>query len=524
MAEVQLRDYQSLALDRLRDGVRAGHRAQMLYIATGGGKTICAAKLLAEAERKMTKACFVVDRRAIVNQTSVTLDRYGIDHGIIMADHPRNKPWANIQIASAQTIEGRGFFPGLKLLIVDEAHSVRSVTARFIKNNPDVMVIGLSATPFTPSLAKLYTNVVSVKTTDELTQEGWLVPLKVYSAKAPDMTGAKIVAGEWSEDEIEERGSHIIGDIVSEWQEKTKLHFGRAVKTIVFSATVAHGEELCRQFNAAGYDFRQVSYKDGSNEHREALLREFGKPDSAITGLVSCEALSKGMDVVDILCGISARPYRKSLSSHIQQLGRVMRPAPGKDFALWLDHSGNYGRFYEDTMDVFSNGVSSLSEAAKHDSVARKEPTETEKKQRFCPACGYAMPPVAPSCPACGHERTRRSLVETLPGELVEFAPRKAKEEKPLPAWAGDKDRTWKQLCGYALQRKKGDPLAARKWANAQYKTLFGEWPRTAFMPDAPPHIDIDLRNRITYETIRWANSRRYAVKGEVRAMNLGKE
>lgn len=521
--QLTLRDYQERAIQLLRDGIVAGHKAQLLYLSTGGGKTDTSAFLLQEAARKGTKACFVVDRRAIVNQTSERLLKYGIDHGVIMADHLRDKPWCPVQVASAQTLEARGFYPDLKLLVIDETHVIRRSFVEYIKARPDLIVVGLTATPFTAGLADIYTNVVSVKTTDELTSDGWLVPLKVYAAKAPDMTGAKVVAGEWADSEIETRGTEIIGDIVEEWASKTRLHFGRKVKTIVFSATVAHGEELCRQFQGAGFNFRLVSYLDGNNAKREELLADFARKDTDIDGLVSCEALGRGLDVPDILCGISARPYRKSLSSHVQQVGRVLRPAPDKSFALWLDHSGNYIRFYKDMVDVFANGVSSLSEAAKKDSVVRKEPTEKEKKELKC-SCGYVLFPGCPQCPSCGKERVKRSLVEQLPGKLHEFNPKPKKAEPPPPLWQGDPSRAWMQICGSAMQRKKGDVVAARKWALGQYKSLFDKWPNEPFNPAAPPHIDMDLQARITSNTIRWAKSRAQRMKDEVRAMNLGKE
>ena len=231
---------------------------------------------------------------------------------------------------------------------MDECHAIRKETAKLIQNMPKLTVLGLTATPFTKGLSKLYTNLVNVTTTDVLTEQGFLVPLKMYAAVAPDMRGAKVVGGEWADSEIEKRGQAIIGDIVQEWQAKTLLHFGGPVKTICFSATVDHGAELCAQFNAAGHRFEQISYRDGSDDRRRELIAEFRKPDSQITGLVSCEVFTKGFDVPDVLCGISARPYRKSFSSHIQQLGRVLRPANEKSFALWLCHSGNVLRFHVD--------------------------------------------------------------------------------------------------------------------------------------------------------------------------------
>ncbi|MBP9032630.1 MAG: DEAD/DEAH box helicase family protein [Pseudomonadales bacterium] len=335
--QIVLRPYQLESVEALRQGIRDGHRAQLLVAPTGAGKTVMAAHLLGEAQRRGSRASFVVDRVSLVDQTSMTLDRYGIDHGVVQAGHWRRRSSTPIQVCSAQTLEKRGFLPDTQLLIVDEAHCTRQQTTEFIRSGA-AKVLGLTATPFTEGLSRLYTNVVNVTTTNKLIDEGYLVPLKVYAAKAIDMSGAKVVGGEWAEREIEERGTQIVGDIVNEWVDKTQKHFGGPAKTIVFSATVAHGDELCRQFQAAGFNFVQVSYKDGNDERRRQVIEEFRRPHSAIHGLVSCEALTKGFDVPDVLVGIAARPYRKSFSSHIQQLGRVMRTAPGKEFALWLDH------------------------------------------------------------------------------------------------------------------------------------------------------------------------------------------
>src|SRR3546814_2366982 len=116
------------------------------------------------------------------------------------------------------------------------------------------------------------------------------------------------------------------------------------------------------------------------------------------------------------MCGISARPYRKSLSSHVQQLGRVMRPAPGKTFALWLDHSGNYLRFHNDTQELFEHGVQKLDDGD-HDAKVRKEPDKKDVAGLKC-SCGYLLAPYMRQCHGCGKERVRLSLVETVRGEM----------------------------------------------------------------------------------------------------------
>jgi hypothetical protein len=325
----------------------------------------------------------------------------------------------------------------------------------------------------------------------------------MYAAKAIDMTGAKVVAGEWAEKELEERGSRIVGDIVAEWVDKTMRHFNGPVKTIVFSATVQHGEELCRQFHEAGYNFQQISYRDTNDARRRELIEEFRKPDSIIDGLVSCEVLTKGFDVPDVLCGISARPYKRSLSSHIQQLGRVMRPSPGKTFGLWLDHSGNALRFREDVETIFAAGFEGLDDG-EMERRSRKEPTEKDREDFKCGGCGYVMPMYAAVCPACGKERSSRSLVETVAGEMVALG----HIGKSLPPAFNDRRAVWRQIIDYSMQRKR-DQDAARKFALAQYKNIYGAWPKG--MDFDPAHADtctLPVANRIRSNLIRFAKRR----------------
>lgn len=503
--ELVLRPYQTECIELLRDGIRCGHRAQILSAPTGAGKTAVATHLMDEARKKGSRVAFVVDRINLVDQTSAVLDSYGIDHGVVQAGHWRRRGYEPIQVCSAQTLEARGFFPELQLLIVDECHAIRKETAELIKNRKDLIVIGLSATPFTKGLGQIYSNVVNVTTTNKLIAEGFLVPLKIYAATAPDMSGAKIIAGEWSERDIEQRGKAIIGDIVQEWVDKTRLHFGGPAKTIVFSATVDHGEELCRQFNAAGFNFQQISYRDTNDERRRGLIAEFRRPNSEIHGLVSCEVFTKGFDVPDVMVGISARPYRKSLSSHIQQIGRVLRPAPGKEFAVWLDHAGNILRFHHDTQDVFENGCGALDDG-EHDAKARKEPTAEERDAIRC-SCGYILSPAMRVCPACGKERVRLSHVEVKAGVMVEVGGKKV-EATGKYEFLKDRESVWRQLVALGLQRKGGDTEAARRFAQAQHRNIFGDFARRVFENTEPMTPTPELVGLVKHNIIRWAKGR----------------
>ena len=157
---LELRDYQQNALDLLRQGFANGHRTQILVAPTGAGKTEIAIALLEAAKKKGSRAAMILDRIVLCDQTSKRLEKYGIDHGVMQAQHWRYRPYEHIQVCSAQTLEKKGEFPGLTMLIVDEVHQQRQQTIDFIKSNPQVKVIGLTATPFTKGLGSVYQNVV----------------------------------------------------------------------------------------------------------------------------------------------------------------------------------------------------------------------------------------------------------------------------------------------------------------------------------------------------------------------------
>lgn len=472
---LDLRNYQKDCIDQLRQGVVKGHRKQVLVAPTGAGKTVIATHLMFEAVSKGSVAWFMCDRVSLCDQTSQMLQKYGLDHGVIQANHWRYRPSENAQVVSAQTIAKRDYIRKPKLIIWDECHTIYKSVLNVIEANSGAVVVGLTATPFTKGMDKVFSNVVNSTTTQSLINQGWLVPIRGYVAKAIDVDGVEIKSnGEWEDQEIEKRSIQIVGDVVAEWEKKTFEHFEGPVKTICFSASVAHGEELCRAFAQRGYNFQQISYKDGNDKRRLDLINEFRRRDSIINGLVSCEALAKGFDVPDIMVGIGARPYRKSLSSHIQQIGRVMRSHPDKDYAVWLDHAGNLERFAEDQQQVFQFGITELSSGAL-DQKVRKERTKEEKEAMKCGGCGAFF--LGRICPSCGWTRkTKKSDVIEVSGKMEAFS---------LPSKNVNNYEIWQQLCWIARERKQ-DEEKARAFAQAQYKNMFGSYSRWKYMETTP--------------------------------------
>jgi len=474
---ISLRAYQADAVQRLRDGIRSGQRRQILVAPTGAGKTEMAMNIIAESQKKGATAWFIVDRVSLVDQTSDRFAQYGIDHGIIQADNLYTNLSKPVQVASAQTLARRKIDWLPDLIVVDECHARFKATRDLVDRADKAKVIGLTATPFTAGMADDWDGLVNSTTVNKLLEQEFLSPLKIKACVAPDMTGAKKkFNGEWEEEEAGSRGIIIIGDVVQTWVEQTRKFFGGPVKTIVFSPSVKHGKELCRQFADAGYNFQQISYLDADDDERRVKIAEFRKPDSAIDGLVSCAVLTKGFDVPDVLCGISCRPYTKSFSSHVQEMGRVMRIHPGKRFSLWLCHSNNAIAFADDTAWLFEYGVESLSDAAKKDSKTR-EVQEAVRKKRFCAECGLQMSAGVDVCQGCGWERPQRGEIQIVDGEMIDFEmstrgafqPREGLRAECL----SDPKGVWNAAVSYCCSMSRSGPEAARKWAYGIWRGVY---------------------------------------------------
>lgn len=486
------RAFQSTAHDALRQGARAGHRCQMLMSPTGSGKTYLGMRVAHEALLKGRRAIFVCDRTTLINQTSDVAFSYGLSaHGVVQSNHPLYNPRHPFQIASVQTLARRAW-PDADVIIIDEAHTQYAAWVDHIQTCR-AHVIGLSATPFSTGLGRLFTNLVNAATMHDLTQQGVLVPMRIMSCTQVDMRGAATSGGEWTDKAAEERGSQIIGDVVAEWQ-----RHGENRKTIVFGPTIDYCAQLCGQFNNAGVMAATFTGETPDSE-RKALLDEFRKPDSMIRVLISVEALAKGFDVKDVSCVVDCRPLRKSLSTAIQMWGRGLRCSPetGKADCLVLDHSGNIIRFAEDFEKIYYDGLDALDAGEKLDKVIRRD--EEDKEPKGCPSCGAK--PFFKRCIACGFEIVKQPLVEAIPGQMREVMLGKKK-------MADDHRHLWEQCATYA--RGHSTPEKQQGRASCIYRDIVGDWPPKSWRIENTDNVVVsaNVLNKIRANNIRFAKSR----------------
>ena len=224
-----------------------------------------------------------------------------------------------------------------------------------------------------------------------------------------ELTGIKKTGGDFNAAALEKamadpENSRIIGDCIAAY----KLHADHQ-PAIAFCVTVAHGEAVAEQFRAAGYKAACVHGGLPANE-RDAMIA--GLNTGATEVLCSCELISEGLDVPAVSAVILLRPTA-SLGLHLQQIGRGLRPAPGKTHLTVLDHVGN----------CLEHGRADDARKWTLDAGLIRERKSKEAAVRRCQDCGAANATTATKCEACGAEFPAPEARDftAAPGELIEM-------------------------------------------------------------------------------------------------------
>lgn len=151
-------------------------------IATGGGKTFCAATHVQTALGSGTRALILAHRTELLDQFSQTLGGLGIGHGFIKAGDDRVCPEAPVQVASIQTLVQRlrrGMHVPADLIVVDECHrALASTYKEVLSRYPEAQVLGLTAAPWrldNQGLGDVFDKIVVAASTRDLAAGGDLV-------------------------------------------------------------------------------------------------------------------------------------------------------------------------------------------------------------------------------------------------------------------------------------------------------------------------------------------------------------
>jgi len=442
-----LRPYQHRAIDDLRNAYRSGARAPLLVAPTGAGKTVILAAITASATERGRKVLILVHRRELIHQASSKLTAAGVEHGIIAAGVQRAN--ASVQVASVQTLIRRldtiDWQPCL--IIIDEAHHAAAGSWSQILNHwPGALRLGVTATPCRldgRGLRNTFDALVEGPSVQMLTSAGYLSPARIFAPPmVADLTGLRMRAGDYANNQAAAAMTRptVTGDAIHHYQRLAGVQ-----QAIAFCCNIAHAVSVRDAFKTAGINAATLL---GNTTDRDAVVASFAA--GTIRVLVTVDVVSEGFDIPAAGCAILLRPTA-SLGLYLQQVGRVLRPAPGKDAAIILDHVGNVTRHgFPDDIRQWT-----LEHGAR-----RAGGTQPAPSVRTCPACFAAFRPV-PICPCCGHEQPapkRRPMLQ-LQGELKELK----RIDVQLRRREQGKAQTLQQLIAIGHARNMRNPVA---WAH----------------------------------------------------------
>lgn len=404
----QLRDYQSEAVEAVF--AELGNVLSTLLVApVGAGKTIMQAAIIQKAINLDPRSRFVcvVHTRELVSQNMQAMMREwpGAPVGLNSASLGRRDTHSQILFCSIQSVYKKAASIGwTDCLSVDECHLIsrngstmyQRLIADLRKINPNMRVIGMSGTPYrldSGSLVDgddaLFESVAYDIEIKRLIDEGYLTrPISKATATGFDLSDVHVRGGEYVAGELEKA---VNVEEVTKGAVAEIIEFGKSRRAwLVFCAGVEHAFAVRDEFRRCGISCETVEGKMGAGD-RASILRRY--KNGEIKCLTNINVLSTGFDYPGIDLVALMRPT-KSASLYVQQCGRGLRLAPGKETALILDFAGNIRTLGPlDMVSTFGKAKGAgAGEAPTKECPSCKEIVHLSC--RLCPDCDYEFPKI----------------------------------------------------------------------------------------------------------------------------------
>jgi DNA repair protein RadD len=387
----QLRSYQREAVDRVLRYFRKKRDPILVVLPTGAGKSLVIAELARLAKGRVLVLAHV---KELVEQNHQKYESYGLTAGIYSAGLGKKDSEQKAIFGSVQSIARASddFFEDFSLLVIDECHRVaeeggtqyQSVIKRLRERNPELCILGLTATPYRLGLGWIYeysqTGELKSEQPKFFKQSVYELPLsamiKSRYLTPPVKVDTPVTSYDFSEltesdrpfttaevEEVLKSQKRLTPLIIRNIIDITERYERKGV--MIFSASVRHAEEILSYLPAG--DARLV-LGDTHQAERDQIIEDFKQ--RKFKYLVNVSVLTTGFDAphVDVIAIL--RPT-ESNSLYQQIIGRGLRLSEGKKDCYVLDYTG-MGH------DIYAPEIRDKRPAA--DTVPVKVP---------CPACGF---------------------------------------------------------------------------------------------------------------------------------------
>jgi superfamily II DNA or RNA helicase/HKD family nuclease len=362
--EITPRPFQERILEALQTERETHHHFRNLVVAaTGTGKTVIAAfdfRRFFEARKRQARLLFVAHRREILEQTIGTFRAIlrVPDFGELLVGEDEadrlDHLFCSVGMLNTRRLWEKVGSDYYDFIIVDEVHHgvAASYRALFDHFKPQVL-LGLTATPERMdggSVAADFGDRFAAEIRlPEALEEKLLCPFHYFGVADPVSLAADRFwkNGKYDIAELDNvyTGAHVLAKQRLEVIVTSLIRFEpdlERVRGIGFCASVKHAQFMTEEFNRCKIT-SALLVGETASEQRSQLLNDFraGK----IRFLFTRDVLNEGLDVPDINTVLFLRPT-DSLTIFLQQLGRGLRHAPGKDCLTVLDFVGQAHRRY----------------------------------------------------------------------------------------------------------------------------------------------------------------------------------